>query len=156
MHRILKAPFAEIRGRRKNLTSPSRVKMNNAWIYTSTPHTSSWLRAQWKNFIIPVSLESSLSIVTGVGCTSWLCTRLEVVTVVNIKITVFWDITPCSLIDIYRYFGETCFLRIQSIQRRKHLSNRRHTFSRLPHVVTSQRTVIFMVLHGTNSYVHHK
>jgi hypothetical protein len=33
--------------------------------------------------------------------------RFEFLTAVNIKTTVFWDVTSCSLIDSDRSFGET-------------------------------------------------
>jgi hypothetical protein len=29
----------------------------------------------------------------------------EVVTMININITIIMDVTPCSLVDIYQYFG---------------------------------------------------
>jgi hypothetical protein len=30
----------------------------------------------------------------------------------TMKITVFWDVTPCSLLDIYRRFRGTCYLKL--------------------------------------------
>jgi heme O synthase-like polyprenyltransferase len=32
------------------------------------------------------------------------------------KITVFWDVTPCSLIYIYLCFGETCYFLLASLK----------------------------------------
>jgi hypothetical protein len=32
---------------------------------------------------------------------------------VNIKITVFWNTTSCTLVDIYQRFGRTCCLHFQ-------------------------------------------
>jgi hypothetical protein len=29
------------------------------------------------------------------------------------KITIFWDVTPCSLVDRYQSFGGTCCLSLQ-------------------------------------------
>jgi hypothetical protein len=37
----------------------------------------------------------------------------EILTASTTKNTVFWDVTPCSLVEIYRRFGETYFLRLQ-------------------------------------------
>ena len=39
---------------------------------------------------------------------------IEIITVVAMKITVFWDVTPCSLIYIYLCFGETCYFLLAS------------------------------------------
>jgi hypothetical protein len=39
--------------------------------------------------------------------------RFEVLTAVNMKITVFWDVIPCRLVNIYKYFGGTCCLHLQ-------------------------------------------
>jgi ABC-type multidrug transport system fused ATPase/permease subunit len=36
------------------------------------------------------------------------CVVFEVLSAVNIKITVFWDVTPCNLANRYQYFGGTC------------------------------------------------
>jgi hypothetical protein len=33
--------------------------------------------------------------------------RFEVVTAVTVKISVFWDMTPCCMTETYRYFGGT-------------------------------------------------
>jgi hypothetical protein len=30
--------------------------------------------------------------------------KLEVLTAVTMKITIFWNVTPCSLVDIEQYF----------------------------------------------------
>jgi hypothetical protein len=39
--------------------------------------------------------------------------EIEVLTAVTVKITVFSDVTPPSLVDIYQHFGEACCLRFQ-------------------------------------------
>jgi hypothetical protein len=31
------------------------------------------------------------------------------------KITAFWDVTPCSLVEVYRLFGGTCYVHLQGI-----------------------------------------
>jgi hypothetical protein len=36
--------------------------------------------------------------------------RFEVFTLVTMKFTDFWDVTPCSLVDNYQYFGGGCCL----------------------------------------------
>jgi hypothetical protein len=41
------------------------------------------------------------------------CTRFEVLTAVIMKITAFWDAKPCSLIEVYLYFGGPCSLHLQ-------------------------------------------
>ena len=40
--------------------------------------------------------------------------KIEIITVVNMKITVLWDVTTCSLINIYWRFGGMCFLHLPS------------------------------------------
>jgi hypothetical protein len=32
--------------------------------------------------------------------------RFEVLTVASMKMTVFWGVTPCSLVDVYRRFKD--------------------------------------------------
>jgi hypothetical protein len=39
---------------------------------------------------------------------SWKNVRFEVLTGVVMKSSIFWDITPCSLLKVKRYFGGTC------------------------------------------------
>jgi hypothetical protein len=34
--------------------------------------------------------------------------RFEFLATVTSKITVFWDLTPCSLVDVYQNFAGTC------------------------------------------------
>jgi hypothetical protein len=40
--------------------------------------------------------------------------RFEVLTVVTMKITVFWDVTPCRLVDCYRRFGDSSALNLEA------------------------------------------
>jgi hypothetical protein len=58
----------------------------------------------------------------------WNFVTFEVLTAVNMKITVFWAVMPCSLEIRFQYFGETSIFR-KSI--------------RLD-AISSQKTVIFM------------
>jgi hypothetical protein len=37
----------------------------------------------------------------------------QVLMSVNVMNTVFWDVPPCSLVDIYRYFVRTFYLNFQ-------------------------------------------
>jgi hypothetical protein len=37
----------------------------------------------------------------------------EVLTAVVMKSSIFWDVTPCSLLEVNRRFGGTCRLRLQ-------------------------------------------
>jgi hypothetical protein len=46
--------------------------------------------------------------------------RSEVLTAVRIKITIFWDVTQCSLVNMYQYFKGICCLHFQG---RKDISN---------------------------------
>jgi hypothetical protein len=39
--------------------------------------------------------------------------RFEVLMVLTLKITVLWDGIPCSLMECYQHFGETCCLRVE-------------------------------------------
>jgi hypothetical protein len=39
--------------------------------------------------------------------------KFEVLTVVNINITVIWVVTPQSLVDRYKFFGAACCLHLQ-------------------------------------------
>jgi hypothetical protein len=38
------------------------------------------------------------------------CLRFEVPTTLVVKISIFWDITPRSLLKVNQYFGGTCYL----------------------------------------------
>jgi hypothetical protein len=39
--------------------------------------------------------------------------RFEVLTAARMKMTVFWDVAPCSLIEVYRRFRGACCLHHQ-------------------------------------------
>jgi len=39
---------------------------------------------------------------------------LEVLTTVHIKVTVFWDVTPCCLVSGYLYCRSTGYLILQA------------------------------------------
>jgi hypothetical protein len=43
--------------------------------------------------------------------------KFELLTAVNIKITVFWDLMLSKTVDTYEYFGETCcsIFRVQEV-----------------------------------------
>jgi hypothetical protein len=43
--------------------------------------------------------------------------RFEVLTVVNVKILVFWDVTPCSPVVVHRRFGRTSVNFFQTTRR---------------------------------------
>jgi hypothetical protein len=53
--------------------------------------------------------------------------RLENLMAVNVKITVFWDGMPCSLVDRYQCFGGTSYLQLQG--RRYHIPEYCHVLS---------------------------
>jgi hypothetical protein len=44
----------------------------------------------------------------------WKDLRHEALTAVKVKIIIFWDVTPCSLVHIYEVFGGTCRIYLQS------------------------------------------
>jgi hypothetical protein len=72
-----------------------------------------------------------------------LLVKPEVVTAMAMKITAFWEATPCHFIDRYQHFGGTIF-RITDRGRRQvrakywYLSTKRHS-------VTPQNIAIFIV-----------
>jgi hypothetical protein len=41
--------------------------------------------------------------------------RFQVCTVVNMRITVFWDVVPCNLVEVYRHFRGSCCLHHHGI-----------------------------------------
>jgi hypothetical protein len=53
----------------------------------------------------------------------WYCVRIQVLTAANMKTTVFWDIAPCSVVEVYRLFGGSCCLHHQSDGGSKHVWN---------------------------------
>jgi hypothetical protein len=63
-------------------------------------------------FILAVSLKWLLIIImTTIRYVSWFSCwllRFEVLITVNIKIVVFLDVMPCSFVNRYQHFGETC------------------------------------------------
>jgi hypothetical protein len=72
--------------------------------------------------------------------------EFEVLTAVVMKITVFWDITPCSPLKVNRRFGGTFHLNVQG--RISRASNQRESRKRLLafnglHRVISQKIVLF-------------
>jgi hypothetical protein len=44
---------------------------------------------------------------------SSVCVRFQVLTAASMKMTVFWDVAPCSLVDVYRRFRGTYCLHHQ-------------------------------------------
>jgi len=45
--------------------------------------------------------------------------------VLTVNITVFWDVTPCGLVDSYELFVKTCCLQLQGIKENLHISEYR-------------------------------
>jgi hypothetical protein len=43
----------------------------------------------------------------------YICIRFEVLTAVVMKSSIFWDITPCSPLNVNNCFGGTCRLNLQ-------------------------------------------
>jgi hypothetical protein len=46
--------------------------------------------------------------------------------ILRVKNTVLWDVTPCSLIGTYRFFGRACSLNIHNV----YSEDKRQYFSR--------------------------
>jgi hypothetical protein len=43
------------------------------------------------------------------------CARLQVLTAPSVKMTAFWDVAPCSLMEVHRRFrGAYCIIRAMS------------------------------------------
>ena len=42
--------------------------------------------------------------------------RIEIITVVNMKVTILWDVTPCGLIYIYPCFRGKCYLVLPNLK----------------------------------------
>jgi hypothetical protein len=56
----------------------------------------------------------------------------------GMKMAVFWDVAPCSMVDTNRRFGGVCCLH--------HQGHRRRWVPTGPHGATSQKTAIFILL----------
>jgi hypothetical protein len=41
--------------------------------------------------------------------------RFQVLTAMSMKVTVFWDVAPCSLVEVYQHFRGACCLHHQDI-----------------------------------------
>jgi hypothetical protein len=57
-------------------------------------------------FSFPVLFDSAHLLLSG-------DVRLEVLMAVNIKNAAYRDVTPCSLVERYQYFGGTRYLHLQ-------------------------------------------
>jgi hypothetical protein len=55
-----------------------------------------------------VVLHGGFLTIFSVVMRSWLLVRFQVVTAVSIKMTVFWDVAPCSLAEVYQCFRGVC------------------------------------------------
>jgi hypothetical protein len=85
----------------------NRNKYSNAWFQQSVPTAT--FQLAWRHM-------SSLY-----GVTQWTYNgehtfkyvRFQVLTAVVMKSSIFWDITPSSLLKVNRRFGGTCYLHFQ-------------------------------------------
>jgi hypothetical protein len=64
-----------------------------------------WYLSQ-RHLYVRIFFEEICSQITSIS------TRFEVVTAMTMKITVFWGVTPCNLVERYRRFGGTCRFHI--------------------------------------------
>ena len=72
------------------------------------------------------------------------CAKFEVVTEVALKIILFWDVTPCSMVAVFRHFGGTCCLQLLPWRWRQQSPPKLQVYARL-HDVTPQSTAIAIV-----------
>jgi hypothetical protein len=52
------------------------------------------------------------------GCEAWSFTLREEQRF-TVKITIFWDVTPCSLVDMHQHFGRTDYHHLQGTKLRQ-------------------------------------
>ena len=68
----------------------------------------------------------------------------EVITIVSTKVNVVWYVTIWSLIEIYRYYGRRCCVRLQCKRLRRYVASKyRYNSTRL-HGVASRKTLILI------------
>jgi hypothetical protein len=64
---------------------------------------------------------STLQIILLVVLTMTVVVGFEVYTAVSTKMSVFWVIAPCSLVEVYQSFRGTCYLHYQGNPEDSHL-----------------------------------
>lgn len=74
-----------------------------------------------------------------------IITIYQVLTAVNMKITVFLDVTLSTLLDSYESFGETCYLQFQGRRWRQQIPWGIDNYL-LHYNVSTQKAVNFMLL----------
>jgi hypothetical protein len=79
------------------------IWVQNRRCETSTSHQTTWSENQWMSTMSLFALTLHISQIVG----------FEVLTAVVMKISIFWDITPCSPLKVNRRFGETYRLHLQ-------------------------------------------
>jgi hypothetical protein len=86
--------------------------------------------------------------------------RFEVLTVLVMKSSTFWDIMPCVLLRVNLCFGRTCRLHLQGItmsEARNHHepgSKKRLTFNRLHGVISQKIKFLYLVNYITQTTKH--
>jgi hypothetical protein len=68
---------------------------------------------------------------------------------VSVKITVFWDVTPCCVVNGYQHFGRTCYLRHQG--RRDEINELGSFIKR--NFWTYNRSLLFWPCHSSGGYL---
>jgi hypothetical protein len=57
----------------------------------------------------------------------WYLARFEVIMAVTMKITVFWDVTRCSVVDYYHHFRETFYIDLHHWRWRQQVPKQNRT-----------------------------
>jgi hypothetical protein len=82
-------------------SAASLPKIHSDPILTSTPWSSRWSLSFWLSHQYPVNDATNLTITKK---NRFTYVRFQVLTASSIKVTAFWDLAPCSLIEIHRSF----------------------------------------------------
>jgi hypothetical protein len=59
----------------------------------------------------------------SVGSAITIRVRLEMFIVVTVKVAVFWDVTPCKLVEVYWHISGTCCLHLQGTRTQRQSSS---------------------------------
>jgi hypothetical protein len=112
-----------------------------------------WVESWHYTCLLCDSATDTFMLILWPGCNLWQCSiGSEVLKAVVIKRSVFWNITPCNLLEVNRRFGRTCRLHLQG----RHLLSRRFLAGHIRwhwrwRYVHPKRQLTFSGLHGVVS-----